>query len=128
MLIVGFLRWWYGAGWRVRIAMIGERLMRLFDYFSIDLLIKTWFAPFRQIGTEQAQPGLAGQLRAFFDRLVSRVIGGAVRTIMMIVGMIALAFVGIFGIIEGVGWLLVPLFPVIGAILFAIGWVPHAGA
>jgi hypothetical protein len=68
MFIVGFLGWWYGAGWRARMVQVGERLLRMFDYFSLDLLIKTWFSPFRQIGTEEAQPGLGGQMRAFFDR------------------------------------------------------------
>ncbi len=127
MLIVGFLGWWYGAGWRARMVAIGERLAKTFDFFSVDLLLRTWFAPFRQIGTDQAQPGLAGQMRAFFDQLVSRIIGGIVRTIMMIVGTFVLVATGIAGIIEGILWLFVPWFPVVGAILFAVGWVPYAG-
>ena len=125
MIIVGFLGWWYGAGWRNRLQMIGGRLLRIFDFFSIDLLLKTWFSPFRQIGTEQAQPGLGGQMRALFDRLTSRVIGGIVRAIMMIIGIIVLVIASVLGLIEVILWLFVPLFPVAGIILFALGWVPH---
>jgi hypothetical protein len=124
MFIVGFLGWWYGAGWRARMVQVGERLLRMFDYFSLDLLIKTWFSPFRQIGTEEAQPGLGGQMRAFFDRLVSRSIGGMVRTVMMIAGVIVLAVVAVAGLVEAVLWLFVPLFPIVGGIMFATGWVP----
>lgn len=127
MFIAGLLGWWYGAGWRERMRMIGARLLRVFDYFSLDLLVKTWFAPFRQIGTGEVQGSLGDQLRAFGDRLVSRMIGGVVRTIMIIVGMLVLTTVAVAGVIEGVLWMIVPLLPVAGAILFAIGWVPHAG-
>ena len=49
MFIVGLLGWWYGAGWRERARMIIERLAKAYDFFSLDLLIKTLFAPFRQI-------------------------------------------------------------------------------
>lgn len=127
MFIVGFLGWWYGAGWRERLGIIGARLARVFDFFSLDLLVRTWFAPFRQIGTGAAGTSLPDQLRAFFDRLVSRTIGGIVRTVMIIVGMIVLLLTSLGGLIEGVLWLFVPLLPIAGAILFAIGWVPHVG-
>lgn len=127
MFIVGLLGWWYGAGWRERVRMIGARLLRIFDYFSLDLLVKTWFSPFRQIGAGQVQGGLPEQLKAFGDRLVSRMIGAAVRTIMIIVGVIMLSVMAIAGLIESIIWMIIPLLPIIGAILFAIGWVPHAG-
>lgn len=127
MIIVGFLGWWYGAGWRARAQMVGARLMRIFDYFSLDLLIKTWFAPFRQIGTGQAARGFSEQVKIFFDKLVSRAIGGGIRTVMMIVGIFALIITALIGLLEIVLWLFVPLFPVVGCVLFAIGWVPYVG-
>lgn len=127
MFIVGFLGWWYGAGWRERITIIGARLARIFDFFSLDLLAKTWFAPFRQIGTGGQGVGLGDQLRVLGDQLVSRVIGGIVRTIMMIIGAISWLLAAIAGLIEGVMWVTVPLLPVAGVIMFAVGWVPHVG-
>lgn len=127
MFIVGFLGWWYGAGWRMRMQNIGARLARVFDFFSVDLLVKTWFSPFRQIGTEQSAKGLAEQLRAFSDRLVSRAIGGVVRTFTIGAGLIVLLLTLILCVVEVVIWLFVPLFPLVGGILFAIGWVPYVG-
>lgn len=128
MFVVGFLGWWYGPGWRARIGLIGARLLRVFDYFSIDLLLKTWFSPFRQIGTSgQAAPGFPEQIKAFFDQLVSRVIGSIVRSIMMVAGAVALIVMVVVGSVELLMWLFVPLFPIAGGILFAIGWVPHVG-
>ncbi|MET0979649.1 MAG: hypothetical protein ABWX90_00140, partial [Candidatus Saccharimonadales bacterium] len=49
MFVIGTLSWWYGAGWRQRLAMLRERLANTIDYFSIDLLARTLFSPFRQI-------------------------------------------------------------------------------
>lgn len=121
---MGILGWWYGAGRRGRLTMIGERLAHAFDYFSIDLLIKTWFSPFRQISAGRVEGPLGVQVRAWFDRLISRLIGGFVRTIVIIVGMIWLALQVVIGAIELAFWILLPLFPVVGAIIMAIGWVP----
>lgn len=127
MFIVGLLGWWYGAGWRERIRMIGERLARAYDFFSLDLLLKTLFAPFRQISAGKVSGGLSVQLRAFFDRLFSRCIGAVVRIIMLVIGSLWTTVLAVAGIVEGILWLFVPLLPIVGAILFAIGWVPHAG-
>ncbi len=127
MFIVGLLGWWYGTGWRERIRMIGERLARAFDFFSFDLLLKTLFSPFRQISAGEVRGGLSVQFRAFFDQLISRCIGAVVRSIMLIAGMVWTTILAIIGVVEGVIWLFVPLLPIIGAILFAIGWVPHVG-
>ena len=127
MFIVGLLGWWYGAGWRERIRIVGARLLRIFDFFSLDLLLKTWFSPFRQIGTAQVQGSLGDQLRALGDRVVSKVIGGVVRTLTMIVGLVVLVVAVVAGAFEIIIWLVVPLLPVVGAILFAVGWVPYAG-
>ena len=127
MFIVGLLGWWYGAGWRERIRMIGERLMKAYDFFSLDLLLKTLFAPFRQISAGQVKGDITVQLRAFFDRLLSRCIGAIVRTIMLIIGAVWTTVLAIAGLVEGILWLFVPLLPIVGAVLFAIGWVPYVG-
>ena len=127
MFIVGLLGWWYGAGWRERARIIGERLARTYDFFSLDLLLKTLFAPFRQISAGQVRGSLGVQFRAFFDRLLSRCIGAVVRTLMLIVGAVWTTVLAIAGLIEIVLWLFVPIFPIAGAVMFAIGWVPYAG-
>jgi hypothetical protein len=107
--------------------MIAERLAKAYDFFSLDILIKTLFAPFRQISAGQVRGSLDVQIRAFFDRLLSRCIGALVRSIMLVIGSLWTLILAIAGLIEGVLWLFVPLLPIIGAVMFAIGWVPHAG-
>lgn len=122
MFVVGLLGWWYQSGWRDRRIMIKERLARARDYFSIDLLVRTWFAPFRQISADRVQGPVNVQIRAWFDRLISRIIGGIVRTIIMLIGIVWLVLQSLAGLIELLFWLLLPAFPVIGAIIMSLGW------
>ena len=122
MYIVWALSWWYGAGFLDRVQKLRQRIVRMFDYFSIDLLIKTWFAPFRQISAGQVNGPLNVRWRAFVDRLVSRVIGGIVRTIVIVIGIITIALFGMATLIILIGWLVAPLAPLLGFIAMLAGW------
>lgn len=124
MLIVGFLSWWYGAGWRQRFQMVRERILATADYFSIDLLISTLFAPFRQISAGSVSGPVGVRWRAFVDRLISRCIGAVMRTILILVGAVTLLVVVLMGVIVLIFWSAVPLLPIIGVLLALVGWVP----
>jgi len=124
MFIVGILGWWYGQGWGQRALRLRERLMSTLDYFSIDLLLRTFFSPFRQISAGKVRGPLGVQLRAFVDRLVSRAIGAMIRFTMIIIGSLAIILHAIIGTLILVLWGVVPLLPVIGLIFFVSGWVP----
>lgn len=121
MFIVGLLGWWYGAGWRAVAGRTSERIMAMVDFFSIDLLLVTLFAPFRQISAGQVRGPLSVQLRAFGDRLVSRLIGAMVRSFLIIAGSVALAVTVGVGLIMMVGWALFPLLPVAGVVMSVAG-------
>lgn len=124
MFIVGILSWWYGPGWRERISIMSGHVDSIMDYFSIGLLLKTLFSPFRQISAGKVNGPLAVQMRAFADRLISRAIGGMIRSVMIIVGMCAIALTTIIGCISLVLWAFVPLLPLIGIVLWLSGWMP----
>lgn len=124
MFIVGLLGWWYGPGWRRCMERITERLAATADFFSVGLLLRTLFAPFRQISAGRVNGPLGVQLHAFFDRLISRLIGAMVRSAMIIVGGLALVMQSLTGGILLVGWPLVPVVPLIGVVLALGGWMP----
>ena len=124
MFIVGLLSWWYGAGWMQRLTLVCERLIATADYFSIDLLLKTLFAPFRQISAGQVDGPIGVRWRAFVDRLVSRFIGAIVRLFMILFGSVTLIIFAIIGGASVVFWGLIPLLPLIGVVMTAIGWAP----
>lgn len=121
---MGILSWWYGAGWRFQARKQRIRLASVADFFSITLLLKSLFAPFRQISAGKVRGPIGLQLRAFADRLVSRVIGAIVRTIIIIIGAVALLLMTVIGLLLLLAWAVVPILPLGGMVLMAIGWLP----
>jgi hypothetical protein len=124
MFIVGILQWWYGRGWSIRVSRLREKLMGTLDYFSIDLLLRTFFSPFRQISAGRVRGPLGVQMRAFLDRLISRVIGAMIRLVMIIVGVFAIIIYTVIGGLMVAVWGIIPILPVLGIVLFMSGWVP----
>lgn len=124
MFLVGILSWWYSGGWKKRLDVTVERLRRLNDYFSINILLGTLFAPFRQISSGGVSGSLGEQMRGLFDQLLSRVIGLFVRLAMIIFGSITIVLVGLWSLLVIALWALVPAFPIVGLIATVIGWVP----
>ncbi len=127
MFIVGMISWWYSAGWTMQARRVKERIVAIVDFFSISLLLKTLFSPFRQISAGRVNGPIAVRWHAFVDQLVSRCIGAIVRLFMILFGLIAIMFTVLVGAITLVVWLLVPLLPLVGLILTFIGWVPAWG-
>ncbi len=124
MFLVGIISWWYGQGWRGQLSRVQVRLAATIGFFSIGQLFSTLFSPFRQISAGQVNGSVGVQLRAFFDKTISRFIGAIVRLCTILAGILILIFQTIFEGIILIIWLVLPAFPVIGLLLFAIGWVP----
>lgn len=124
MFIVGLFSWWYSTGWLRCAARVRDTLMSVYDYFSFDLLLRTLFSPFRQISAGKVRGPLGVQMRAFFDRLISRIIGATVRTIVIVVGSATLLIVVTVGAVRIVLWPVVPLLPVLFVLFAIMGWVP----
>lgn len=124
MFLMGILSWWYGDGWRQRLAMTGSRIALTSDYFSIGLLGTTLFSPFRQISAGRIEGSITVQFHAFIDRLISRCIGAIVRSFLILFGIIVIGLQAISGSVVLLFWAIIPLFPVIGLLATVIGWVP----
>jgi hypothetical protein len=117
MLVMVFLQWWYGPGWRDAGLRLSEKLHETYLWFSIPILLRTLFAPWRRITTP---PGgsLEQRFRAGIDNLLSRVIGFIVRLIAIGAALGLMAFWGIFG---GLLLLLWPAIPLAGPALIVAG-------
>ncbi len=117
LLVVELFRWWYTDGWRQRAKRVALRLDGMIDYFSMDLLLKTLFAPFRQISAGRVDGPLGVKLRAMVDKLFSRIIGAFVRMLIMAVGLVAITLQVLIGLLVLLGWALLPLLPIVGVVL-----------
>jgi len=123
MLAVSFLQWWYTRGWGIYFLGFRDRLRNTADFFSIGLLLKTLFAPFRQISANERgeNGGPQAALVAFFDRLLSRVIGCIVRICVIVGGLVSLVLILVGGLAISILWPLIPLAPVAGIVLCTMG-------
>ncbi|MBL8158882.1 hypothetical protein JNJ66_00305 [Candidatus Saccharibacteria bacterium] len=116
MILISMVRWWYSEGLYGQIGRVARMLSATSDYFSIVLLMRTLFAPFKQISATNVSGPLGVRWRAWLDKLVSRLVGAVIRTITMFSGLITLAVAAVAGLGLIVGWVVLPLMPIIGLI------------
>lgn len=122
MLLIGFLQWWYLRGWSTFAHGLIDKLRNSADFFSIGLLLRTLFYPFRQISAySNENASLQDQFKAFFDKLLSRVIGAVVRLGILVFGMIAILLEATLGFALTIIWPFVPFMPVVAIILAVMG-------
>lgn len=122
-IAMGLVRWWYGEGFTKQLSSARERFASTVDFFSITLLLKTLFSPYKQISAGKVRGPIGIQLQAWLDRLVSRCVGAIFRSIMILSGIVALTFSIIFNTLRLGGWLLLPPLPAIGLVLTLIWWI-----
>ena len=122
MVSVGLLSWWYGDGLKMRVKSAIEKSAELADFFSINILIRTLFNPYKQISASERASNISDALLVFFDKFISRFVGFFARLIIIIVGVFAFTFQQITHLVTIIGWIIIPLMPIIGLILMFSGW------
>ncbi len=125
MFLVGIMSWWYNRGFAVRFRIIASRVKATANLFSIKILLSTLFSPYKQISAEYIDGSINEKIRAFFDRLLSRMVGAVARSFMILVGIIIMATQVLFGGVIMIIWVFIPTLPVIGLLLWAIDWIPQ---
>ena len=123
MAIAEMFLWWYSSGWKVFVGKLKTALSSITDFFSMGSLVRTLFKPYRQISAEVARDGASLDIKfhMFLDRLISRIVGFFSRLTLLFVGIIIIIFGSIFSLILIILWPIIPLLPVVGIILTAIG-------
>lgn len=108
MVIFAMFSWWYGQGWKAVAHAWGQRLVKVSHLFSVPILLRTLFAPWRRIIT---YPGASidAQFRAMVDNLVSRVVGFTVRIFVLIAAGSMLFVTSVIGGLWVVVWPTIPL-------------------
>jgi len=125
MFLVGLISWWYGRGWVGQWKRIAGRFMATLEFFSIGQLMSTLFAPFRQISANDRGDGSFGvAMRLLLDQLISRVIGAFIRFFTIVFGLIVIVLQALYEAIIMIFWWFLPILPIAGFIMLAIGWVP----
>jgi hypothetical protein len=108
MVALSLLQWWYGHGWLSAVEHSEQRLKNTYRLFSIPILLRTLFSPWRRIITT---PGasIGDHIRAAVDNAVSRMIGFIVRLIVLLTAGLLLLLASILSLLELLSWPLIPL-------------------
>src|SRR5471030_1242821 len=110
MLLVAFVQWWYGPGWRDTASRLMVRIHQTYLTFSVPILLRTLFAPWRRIITPSGS-SIEQRLRALLDNLVSRTVGFTVRLLALAIACFIMVCYVLLG---GVCLLLWPVLPFLG--------------
>lgn len=107
MLVLQMFVWWYGPGWKAAAKSIGRGVGGISRLFSIPILLRTLFAPWKRI---VSYPGssLDAKLRAYGDNIVSRAIGFVVRLLVLLTALVMSGLAAVAGLLSFVLWPLVP--------------------
>ncbi|HVQ44953.1 MAG TPA: hypothetical protein VMT30_08435 [Candidatus Saccharimonadia bacterium] len=119
MLLVAFVQWWYGPGWRDAAGRLLARIHDTYLLFSVPSLLTTMFAPWRRIISSPGR-SIGDRARATLDNLISRVVGFIVRLIALIA---AGVIITLYLVLGGILLLVWPVAPLLGPILIVGGLI-----
>jgi len=119
--------WWhYTLAYRNLWGIYTNYFWFIYNFFSIPLLFRTMFYPWKKMG-EDYKKGF--DVKSFFSTFIintfMRLVGVLIRFITIVAGLVALAFVNIFGIVAVVVWTIMPLIILTTFIFALVGIVPH---
>lgn len=120
MLIFALVSWWYTTGWVLLVRRAMANIVGVLEFFSIGLLLKSLFAPFRQISVGKVRGPIGVQIRAWGDRQISRAIGAMVRLVVILFGLVATIAMCAVSLAMLLAWPFVPLAPVVAIVILGV--------
>lgn len=119
-MVLVFWKWYYGEAAKNVLTAWKNFILFAVNYFSIPLLFKTLFVPWKRDFTKKPK-GL--DFKKLFEyiafNLVSRGLGFLVRFSMIIAGAVFLILIIVLGAVFFILWLVLPLV-LLGLLIFAI--------
>ena len=105
MVIVLFLKWWYGAGWGWLFGQYQHKLTSVSRNFSVSILLKTLFSPWKQLTT---QATFRNFFQALIDNTVSRLIGFVIRFFVLATAVLIIVLVSLAFAVIAISWAFIP--------------------
>lgn len=85
------------------------------NYFSLPLLLKTLFSPWRRYSWSYGKGfDVKRYTEVFFSNLISRLLGAILRIFLIILGILFEVFIFLAGLIVLLVWLVLPLLLILG--------------
>ncbi len=113
-----FFQWLAWHFWEVPKKIVGawKNFLKFnFNYFSVALLLRTFFSPWRRYSMSYGRGlNVSRYLEAFFSNMIFRVIGIILRSFLIFFGLATEVFLFFLGIAVFLGWLALPVFIIFG--------------
>ncbi len=114
-ILFQFLVWYFWDMSREILSAWRNYLVFNLEFFSVGLLLKTWFAPWHQYKWDYGRGFDLGRfLEVFFSNMITRVLGAFMRSVLIIVGLVAEVFIFLIGLIIVAGWFVLPVLLFLG--------------
>ena len=114
-IIFQYLQWHFIGQPKAILRAWKNFLLFNLNYWSIPLLLKTLFSPWRKY---RYSYGKGFDIKRFFEALsfniISRAMGVIMRSILIFIGIITEIFIIFIGIIIFLGWLILPILLILG--------------
>jgi hypothetical protein len=125
-LALYYIRWHYSHGVTDLIGIVRNFLWFFYEFFSIPLLLKTFFVPFHRLAVTATQGFHPEEwFEAFIVTTLMRIVGAFMRTLLIVLGLALMLATLLIGLGVLVVWLMAPLFVFIlissGVTLFVAG-------
>ncbi|MCL2371146.1 AAA family ATPase [Candidatus Saccharibacteria bacterium] len=119
MSIISF---WYGRGLNRFMVAVGNSVRGVWDFFSIGSLLATFFKPFKQSDYGSNKTGFEKMMEDFASSITSRLAGVILRSALIIVGLLSLAFSIVAAGLAIASYFLMPIFILVGWVIMHSYW------
>ncbi len=90
-----------------------DKIFNVYDFFSLDILVKSWFAPWKDDVSVARNVALQDQISIWEANFSSRFIGFFIRTIIIFVTLIIIGVYAVIGLFAVGAWVVMPLLVII---------------
>jgi len=111
-MLLSYISWHYGRGLRSVFAVAGNFLIFALHLFSVRELARSLFSPWKQIAYARRGLPLTNEaLWALWTNIISRVLGGIVRSVLLFLGLLFVLWVGAAMTVFVLFWFVAPILP-----------------
>lgn len=108
LMFLVFFKWWYGVGWLEAWRESNHTIKKIQQGFSIPVLTKNLFSPWKQIITAPGK-SFDEKFKAAIDNLVSRSVGFGVRSLTLVAAVVVISITVVVCFFSVLVWPLLPI-------------------
>jgi ABC-type multidrug transport system fused ATPase/permease subunit len=108
-LLMDFFVWYYSAAFRDMFALWLNGMWFIVHFFSIPLLLRTLFAPWRRITDTYRRGSIEDLMETFVMNTMTRIFGAVVRSVIIFIGVVCLLVGSVALILSVLLWVALPV-------------------